>query len=176
MILAFAIIAVSWLWEDAAVISGALMAAEDLISIPLSVTAVFLGICSGDLALYYLGRLALRWRKLRAWIVTNPQSRRLSRKFKKKTLSNIFIIRFIPGLRTLGFSLCGMWRVPFLRFFLAMSAAGVLWIACIFTLVYYLGSSAFLEGSPWKWSLMLLAGLLLLLNNLWAVRSKAKRS
>lgn len=173
--LAASLILISWIWEDASVISGALLAADQLISIPISVVAVFVGICSGDLGLFYLGRLALRWRKLRSWIITNPQSRRLSRKFKKKTLSNIFIIRFIPGLRTLGFSLCGMWRVPMLRFFLAMSAAGVAWIAIIFTLVYQVGSSDFLSDSPWKWSLMFIAGFLLLGNNLWAVRAQTKK-
>lgn len=172
LLLALLLIGISWIWEDAAVISGALLASDQLISIPMSLVAVFIGICSGDLGLYYLGRSAIHWRRVRGWILTNPQSRKLSRKFKQRTLSNILIIRFIPGLRTLGFSLCGMWQVPLARFLTAMISAGIIWIALIFSIVYSLGSSEWLEETPWKWALVLFAAALLVINNLWAIRSR----
>ena len=152
-------------------ISGALLASDQLISVPLSVVAVFLGIFSGDLALYGMGRLALKSRAIRGWILTNPKARQLRKRFRQKTFSNIFIVRFIPGLRTLGFSMCGLWKVPLPRFLLAMGGAGIIWICLIFSLVYSAGSSEWLENSPWKWSLMFIAALLLLMNNVWAMRS-----
>lgn len=167
LILALSLILISWIWEDAAVISGALLAADSTLSIPLAIVAVFLGISSGDMALYYLGGLGNRWRKVRAWILLNPQSRYLGRRFRRRTLSNILIIRFIPGLRTLGFTLCGLWRVPIQRFTLAMLVAGACWIAIVFTGIYSLGTTEWLVSSRWKWSLLALAGALLVLNNLW---------
>ncbi len=167
---------VSWLWEDAAVISGALLAVEGYLSIPLALVAVFVGIMSGDLALYYLGLLAHRWRALRAWILTNPKSRSMSRRFRQHTVSNIFIIRFIPGLRTVGFTLCGVWRVSFHRFIVAMTLAGISWIAIVFTLVYHLGASEWLSGSYWKWSIMGVALVLLVFNNVWAHRLSRRGS
>ena len=176
LLLALAVIAVSWIWEDAAVISGALLAVEHKLSVPLALTAVFVGIVSGDMALYYLGRLANRWRGLRAWIITKPQGRAMSRKFKQKTLTNILLIRFVPGLRTLGFTLCGLWKVSLMRFSFAMGFAGVIWIAVIFSGVYKLGSADFFENSHWKWSLMLLALVLLVVNNLWAFWRNRSRS
>lgn len=167
VLLFFSIIVIAWIWEDASVISSALIAAEDYLSIPVAAGATFIGICSGDLALFYLGRLGIRIRSLRAWILLNPKSRALRRRFRARTFSNILIIRFVPGLRTLGFTMCGLWLISLRRFLLAMSVAGIIWIAVVFPLIYQLGSSSWLAGSPWKWSLMLLALLLLVFNNFW---------
>lgn len=166
----FAVIAFAWLWEDGALISGALLAVDGKLSVPVAVLAIFLGICSGDLALYIVGRLAHRSRKIRAWIFLNPKSRKLGRQFRKSTMANIMIIRFIPGLRTIGFTLCGVWRINSVKFFTAMSVAGVVWIAAIFSVIYGLGSSAWLEDSIWKWSPILVAILMLFLNNYLARR------
>lgn len=165
-----AIIVIAWIWEDAALISAALLAVDHRLGIPAAVFAVFLGICSGDLGLYYLGRYAHRWRRLRAWILTNPSSRQLGRRFRRSTITNIMLIRFVPGLRTLGFTLCGLWGIALHRFLIAMILAGVFWIALVFTLVYQLGASEWLEQSYWKWSLMLLALCLLVFNNYWVHR------
>ena len=164
-VLFFLLIAIAWVWEDATVIGGALLAADNYLSIPLAVTAAFIGICSGDIALYYLGRLGIRVRRIRAWIVMNPDSRALRRRFRARTFSNILIIRFVPGLRTVGFTVCGLWLISLKRFLLAMSLAGIIWIAVVFTLIYQLGSSSWLASSPWKWSLALIALFLLVFNN-----------
>ncbi len=170
----FAVIVIAWVWEDAALVTAALLAVDELLFIPVAVLSVFIGICSGDLALYYLGRLAHKWRRLRGWILTNPSSRVLSRRFRRSTMTNIMLIRFVPGLRTLGFTLCGLWRITLYRFLVAMMVAGAFWIAIIFTVVYQLGSSKWFESSHWKWSLMLIALSLLVFNNVWVHRN-AKR-
>ena len=169
------IIVLAWIWEDAAVISGALIASDDLLQVPAALIAVFIGICSGDFALYGLGRLAHRWRKVRAWILLNPHSRRVSRKFRQKTITNIFIIRFIPGLRTVGFTLCGLWRISIQRFLIAMTVAGVVWIGLIFTLVYHLGESEFFSNTQWKWGLMLIALFLLIFNNIVSIKNSRRK-
>lgn len=165
--LAITIIAVAWLWEDAAVISGALLAADQSLSVPLALVAIFLGIFTGDLALYCLGRFANRSRRLRAKLLLNTKFRALRKIFKRKTLVNILIIRFIPGLRTLGFTLCGLWKIPLGKFTAAMTLAGVIWIGLIFSGVYWLGASSFLAKGHWKWSLMSIALAMLLFNNLY---------
>lgn len=169
-----ALIIIAWIWEDATVICGALLAADGYLHIPLAVLASFVGICSGDLALFYLGRLGTRIRRVRAWILLNPKSRALRRRFRARTFSNILIIRFVPGLRTLGFTLCGLWHISLKRFLLAMTLAGVIWISIVFTLIYQLGSSSWLAGSPWKWGLMGAALLLLVFNNIWALKKSRK--
>jgi len=129
--------------------------------------AVFVGICSGDLGLYYLGRLSHRWRALRGRLLLNDKFRSLRKLFRRKTVVNILIVRFIPGLRAIGFTMCGFWHIPLARFLFAMSLAGALWIAVVFSLIYRLGASEFLQNSQWKWSLMLVALVLLVFNNLY---------
>lgn len=176
LMLFLAVIVVAWIWEDASVVCGALLASDHYLNIPLALSAVFIGICSGDLALFYLGRLAIRFRRVRAWILLNPKSRILRGRFRARTFSNILFIRFVPGLRTLGFTLCGLWRISLRRFLLAMSVAGVIWIALVFSLIYQLGSSSWLASSPWKWSLILIALLLLVFNNLWSYKKLEKVS
>lgn len=171
LFIAFGLILMSWVWEDASLVTGAILAADDQISVAIAVVAVFVGISSGDFALYAVGRCAHRWRKLRGWILTNPKSRTLSRRFRRRTFTNILIIRFIPGLRTLGFSLCGLWRVPYARFLLAMIVSGLLWIGIVFTLVYRLGTSDWFDDSLWRWSLIGVALLLLIANNVLSWRN-----
>ena len=165
--LALTVIAVAWLWEDAAVIGGALLAADQSLSVPLALIAVFVGICSGDIALYFLGRFANRSRPLRAKLLLNAKYRRLRKLFKRKTLFNILVIRFIPGLRTLGFTLCGLWNITLAKFMAAMILAAVLWVGIIFSSVYFLGASSFFASGYWKWSLMFIALVLLVFNNLY---------
>ncbi|WP_052692183.1 DedA family protein [Teredinibacter purpureus] len=165
-----AIIVIAWIWEDAAVFFAAIASLEGEISLPLALIASLVGITSGDFALYLLGRYGRRWRWLRGWLLGSAKGRMLRKKFHNRTLSNIFLIRFVPGLRTLGFTFCGLWRVPLLRFSLAMVGAGVVWIAVVFLLVNLVGMSDTVRDSNWKWALMGFALLLLVINNVRASR------
>jgi len=166
----FAIILLSWLWEDAAVIFAALLALDARISISAAFLASVIGIASGDLGLYALGRLSRRWRRLRGLLLLSRRSRLLRQRFRRRTLSNIFIIRFIPGLRTVGFTFCGVWRVPAWRFTAAMIAACLLWVLTVFSVINLFGMSDALRESNWKWALFGFAFLLLIGNNLYAAR------
>lgn len=168
--LAGVVVVSAWVWEDAAVIFAALLAMDQSLSLGAALVASFVGIASGDLGLYLLGRFGRRWRWVRGWLARSGHTRRLRRRFRQRTLSNIFIIRFIPGLRTLGFTLCGLWRVPAARFAWAMVLAGVVWIALVFVLIGIFGLSDALRESPWRWTLMAVALAALVFNNWWAAR------
>lgn len=161
----FGVLTFSWLWEDGALISGALLASDGAIHPILGALAVLLGICSGDAGLYYLGLLAKRVRYLRARLYKKKNFRQMRYKFSEKTFSNILIIRFIPGLRTIGFSFCGFVGVKFYRFMIAMTLAGVVWVGLLYSLIYLLGSSEWFVDSHWKWSFALVAVVLFCVNN-----------
>jgi len=165
-----AVVVVSWLWEDAAVLFAALLSLDGQLTLVAAFSASFIGVVSGDLGLYLLGRCGYRWQWLRRWLSASTKNQLLSDRFRDKTFSNIFIIRFIPGLRTLGFTFCGLWRVPAGRFMWAMLTAGLVWIGFIFGLIHLLGMSDVVRHSQWKWSLMVAAALMLIFNNLWATR------
>lgn len=173
--LALSIVVASWIWEDGAVFLAAIMTLDGRLSLAPAYVAALLGITSGDAALYLLGRLCHRWRWLRLRLFSHQKGRLLRRRFQHRTFSNIFLIRFVPGLRTLGFSFCGFWRIPFTRFLIAMGVAGLLWTALIFALINVVGMHEAIRDSHWKWALMAGALLLLLLNNIWAARLLQKK-
>lgn len=160
-----AIILMSYLLEDVAIVAAAVLAANGSLSLPFAVLAVFVGIATGDLALYYLGAWSSHWRGFRYAILTHQSMRSVRRRLQRNTATNIFIIRFIPGLRTLGYALCGIFRVPPLRFLTAVLAATAVWTSVVFTLVYQLGSQAWIQASAYKWWLIPIAGLILIISN-----------
>lgn len=170
------LILVSWLWEDAAVIAAALFALDGQLPVVLAATASLIGITTGDMGLYLLGRAGHRWPKLTRRFTQNHRANAVQQRFQHRTLSNIFLIRFVPGLRTLGFTLCGLWKVPAQRFAVAMLVAGVVWVAFIFLVVNAFGLADFLKTSPWKWSLMAIALVLLLANNTLVPKLLARKS
>lgn len=173
-ILAILLIGLAWLWEDAALIAGALLAVDGHLSIVASLIAVFVGITSGDLGLYYLGYLARRVRFIRARILLNERSRRLQKRFRRHILWNILLIRFVPGLRTVGFTVCGLWALGLGRFLGAITLAGGIWIGVVYPIIYRLGSASWFEDSHWKWALMVFALALLIFNNVWPYRKKQR--
>lgn len=145
------IILLSYLLEDLAIITAALLAADNALSPTLSLLAIFIGIASGDIGLYGLGMLAARWRGLRYKLLTNRSMRVIRTRLKKHTMLNIAIIRFVPGLRSIGFTLSGLFRVNFIQFMTSVILATALWTVIIFLVIFQLGSTEWLENTPWKW-------------------------
>jgi len=145
------IILLSYLLEDLAIITAALLAADNSISPSLSLLAIFIGIATGDIGLYALGMLAARWRALRYRLLTNRGMKLVRHRLKNNTMLNIAIIRFIPGLRTIGFTLSGLFRVSFVQYMTSVMVATAIWTAIIFFLVYQLGSVEWLQDNEWKW-------------------------
>lgn len=165
----FGIIFISYLLEDLAIISAALLASDSALSMPLALLAVFIGIATGDLGLYLLGKFAHRSRCLRYRLLRHKSMKFVRQKLRQHTFANIFVIRFVPGLRFVGYTLSGFFRIDPWRFFLAVIIATALWTSLVFIVVYQLGSSAWLENSPYKWLLAPLA-----LAVLWALNATTK--
>ncbi|MBU2976838.1 VTT domain-containing protein [Alteromonas sp. C1M14] len=139
------IILLSYLLEDLAIVTAAAMSSSDTLSMPLAILAIFLGIASGDLGLYWLGKLARKGRRLRFWLLKNQRSRAIQRRLVHRAFGHLFIIRFIPGLRTIGFSLSGFINVPFWVFTSAVLMATALWTGVVFGALYQLGSISIVQ-------------------------------
>lgn len=164
-ILFIAIILMSYLLEDVALVAAAVLAANGSLPLQFAILAVVVGIATGDLALYYLGAWSSHWRAFRYAILTNKRMRSVRRRLQRNTTTNIFIIRFIPGIRTLGYALCGIFRVHPLQFLTAVLAATAVWTSVVFTMVYQLGSQTWVQASAYKWWLIPIAGLILVISN-----------
>jgi membrane protein DedA with SNARE-associated domain len=145
------IILLSYLLEDLAIITAALLAVDNTISPVLALLAIFIGIATGDMGLYGLGMLANKWRGLRYRLLKNRGMRIVRARLRHHPIWNIAIIRFIPGLRTIGFTLSGLYRVNFVQFMFAVLFATAIWTALIFFCIYQLGSISWLSDNEWKW-------------------------
>ncbi|MBY7667768.1 DedA family protein [Vibrio anguillarum] len=161
------VILLSYLLEDVAIVTAATLALQNLMPPGLALLAIFVGIVSGDLGLYYLGQVAQRVRPLRYQALTNKHFRTVRRKLHHHTFLNLFIIRFVPGLRTVGFTLSGFFSIPLALFLFSVLTATALWTLIVFSTLYYLGSQVWQQSSPYQWIIIPIAvGLLMLTNRL----------
>ncbi len=137
--LGIGIVLLSYLLEDLAIVTAATLAVQEYLRVDLALLAIFIGIASGDLALYGLGWLSTRVRALRYHTIRHARSRRLARKLHQHGFTTLFVVRFVPGLRFVGFTLSGVLRLPLTTFLFAVLSATALWTALVFTSFYQLG-------------------------------------
>lgn len=164
------IIGTSYLLEDAAIISAALLSMNATISYLSGFIAIFIGIMSGDLFLYYLGASS---HKL-SWVKKNLSSRKgqaICFHINEKAFLTIFVIRFIPGLRGVAYLACGALKLNIFTFIISVFVSSVIWCALLYGAILYLGDSSKLIDSPWRWSFI---PILLIL--LWSVNKKVSKS
>jgi len=163
------IILASYLLEDLAIISAAVMAADQIIPVPLAVYAILIGIISGDIGLYALGYLLKNNRRFQQWLSRKNRQQHYDSLydslFCNNLIKNILLIRFIPGLRFLCYTSCGLFKAHLGQFLIGVSLSGFIWVLGVFTLVYQLGSSAWLEYSDFKWLLIPIALIFLFVSN-----------
>lgn len=141
------------------------MSVQGHLSPSLALLSIFIGIASGDVGLYLLGRYARNVRWLRYRALTHTSFNVVREKLTQRAFANLFLIRFIPGLRTIGFTLSGFFSIPLPLFMSAVLLATSLWTLVVFTLIYQLGNVVFSALAEWKWGVIPLAFVLLFLMN-----------
>ena len=159
------VVLLSYLLEDLAIVTAATLAVEQAMPTSVALLAIFVGISTGDLGLYLLGKLAQRVRFLRYRLFRYQRARSMRRKLHHKAFITLFIIRFIPGLRTIGFTLSGFLDVPKTKFFLAVITATALWTLIVFGSFFQLGNAQWLQDSQTGWLLVPFGICLMLLLN-----------
>lgn len=165
MILFVGVILLSYALEDLAIITAAGLASQELMSPALALFSIFIGIASGDLGLYYLGKYCQYFRGIRYKALTNRHFKALKLKLHQRAFLNLFIVRFIPGLRTISFTLSGFFSVPISIFLAAVLSATLAWTCLVFSTIYYAGTSTWLQASEHQWVLIPTAALLLFITN-----------
>lgn len=161
IILMMGVILLSYLLEDLAIVTSSGLAVEGLLPPSLALLAIFIGIATGDLGLYYLGKSGGYFRGIRYRALTNRNFKRLRNRFRKNAFTCLFIIRFVPGLRTVGFTLSGFFSIPIFTFLSAVIGATALWTGFVFSIIFYLGRTSWLQASEHQWLVLPFAVLLL---------------
>ena len=155
----------SYILEDLAIISAAILAAEQMISVPMAATAILCGIISGDIGLYFMGYIAREKTSLKQRITRHNRHQSLLKAIDENLYVNILLIRFVPGLRFICYTSCGLFKINLFRFTLGVTIATSLWVMVVFTFIYQLGSSSWLENSYWKWAIAPVAIAILYFSN-----------
>ncbi len=153
-------IILSYLFEDLAIVSASVAATQNVLPVYLALLALFIGITTGDLALYFLGSWSRKWQGLRRVILTKPSFKIIKNKLKKNTFSVLFLIRFIPGLRFIGFCLSGFFHLNLKTFLSAVLLSTACWTALMFSLVYQLGEIDWIQKNI-SWGLIPILSIIL---------------
>lgn len=132
----------TWVTEDLSSITAGLLVANGSIPYFSALLACFLGIFSGDLILYGIGRF---WgRKLierpffQKWI-SKEHLEQSEQWFQRKGALIIFTTRFIPGTRLPTYFTAGLARLPFFRFIVLFTLAISIWVPFLVTLSMFFG-------------------------------------
>lgn len=153
--------------EDLACIAAGILAAKGWIPLPLAIGAATVGIYSGDLGLYWLGRLSQRTQKKWHWLARIASEERVTKGrklFERFGTRWIFLSRFLPGSRVPSYVAAGAVGWSFPRFAIALAIAVVIWTPILVSFAYFSGQKALaiIEGYQ-KWAYPVLALLVLVL-------------
>lgn len=116
--------------EDGALITGSLLVGSGMMSGPLVILFLVLGIVLGDLGLYGLGAWARESRFVRKRL-SPRRMRRLKRWLDGRESVVLFLSRFLPGTRLPTYLGFGYLRLSLTRFTVVMTAAGLTWVTAM---------------------------------------------
>ncbi|WP_410211135.1 DedA family protein [Aquirhabdus sp.] len=140
-----------YIQEDAGLILSATLASTGVVPPFYAWAGAFFGICTGDLTIYLIARIL---RKPMGNIQFNSDA--------AITNKELFMCRFVPGLRTVAYAWCGINRMPIWRFGQVIFWSGIVWTGTVFSLIYWVGVQ--LGDLPIYWKLLpvvLVIGLIL---------------
>lgn len=126
--------------EEMAIIAAAVLSHEGIVRWWLALPVCLLGVLSGDVVLYWVGRHwgenILNWRVARL-VLTLKREQRLNAAYRRHALKTIVTARHVMGLRAAAFLMAGIARVPFWKFVVADAGAAALGVPLGFGLAYF---------------------------------------
>jgi membrane protein DedA with SNARE-associated domain len=126
--------------EEMAIIAASVLSHEAIIRWWLALPVCLLGVLSGDMVLYWVGRHwgedVLNWRVVRL-VLTLEREQWLQAAYRRHALKTIVTARHVMGLRAAAFLTAGMARVPFWKFVVADAGAAALGVPFLFGLAYF---------------------------------------
>ncbi len=126
--------------EEMPIIAASVLSHEGLVAWGLVLPLCLLGVLSGDVVLYWVGRrwgdAVLNWRAVR-WIVTPERERWLQAAYRRHAFKTIVTGRHVTGLRAAAFLTAGNAHVPFWKFVVADAGAALVGVPLLFGLAYF---------------------------------------
>jgi membrane protein DedA with SNARE-associated domain len=126
--------------EEMAIIAAAVLTHAGLARWWLALPVCLLGVLSGDMVLYWVGRHwgedVLNWRVVRL-VLTPKRAQWLQAAYRRHAMKTIVTARHVMGLRAAAFLTAGNARVPFWKFVVADVGAAALGVPFLFGLAYF---------------------------------------
>lgn len=126
--------------EEIPIIAAALLSHEGVVRWWLALPVCLLGVLSGDMVLYWVGRhwgeQVLNWRLVRL-VLSSTREQWLNAAYRRHALKTVVTARHVMGLRAAAFLTAGSARVPFWKFVVADAAAALFGVPLMFGLAYF---------------------------------------
>ncbi len=126
--------------EELPILASGVLAHEGLVRWWLALPVCLLGVLSGDVVLYWVGRhwgeRVLAWRLVR-YVLTPVREEALKAAYRSHGVKVVFTARHVIGLRAAAFLTAGIARVPFGRFLAADTAGAMLGVPAGFGLAFF---------------------------------------
>lgn len=154
--------AITFVLEDAAIIGGALAAADGLIGTWGTVIVLYSGIVLSDFALYGTGWLARR----NSWVRRKLEHKHVADAAQwmgKRMIAAIIVSRCLPTMRLPTYTACGMFGLSFTKFAMTVIFIVGSWVLFLFFVVKLFGMEVLDRAGPYKWPLIVVLLLLFIL-------------
>lgn len=128
--------------EEMTIVVGGYLAAHGFMQVGLTLLVCYVGVLSGDVVTYCIGRyggrpaLNSRWTR---WLISRRQLAEVQYYYRRYGPASLLVARQLPGIRFPAFFTAGMLRMRFWRFLLYDAAA-----ACISMPIVFFASYLFL--------------------------------
>jgi membrane protein DedA with SNARE-associated domain len=126
--------------EEMPIIAAGVMSHEGIVRWWLALPVCLLGVLSGDMVLYWVGRYwgeqVLDWRLVRL-MLSPAREQWLHAAYRRHALKTIITARHVMGLRAAAFLTAGSARVPFWKFVVADVGAASFGVPLVFGLSYF---------------------------------------
>ena len=126
--------------EEMPIIAAAVLSHEGIVRWWLVLPVCLLGVLSGDMVLYWVGRRwgaqVLKWRLVRL-VVSSAREKWLKAAYRRHALKTLVTARHVIGLRAAAFLTAGSAGVPFWKFVVADAGAALFGVPLVFGLAYF---------------------------------------
>jgi membrane protein DedA with SNARE-associated domain len=126
--------------EEMPIIAAAVLSHEGIVRWWLALPLCLLGVLSGDMVLYWVGRhwgeQVLNWRLARL-VLSPAREQWLKAAYRRHALKTVVTARHVMGLRAAAFLTAGIARVPFWKFVVADACAALVGVPLAFGLAYF---------------------------------------
>lgn len=152
VLLVLVIVVATFILEDVATVTVALLASHMVIDGTIAVAALVAGTILGDLAVYYVARRAAHF-PLVARFLGGAGLRPVLAWLKRHALGMVLIARFTPGLRLPVFAGAGSLGVPVRGFVIVIALSTLVWTPALYWAASRLGMSGLERYGMLSWAL-----------------------